>query len=65
MKIVTENQIYGWIAVDDDTYDGPGSLIGVGNTEAEAIADLKEKLDERRVSVVVAPGTDRTVGQGE
>jgi len=34
-----------WSAYDDDTYDGPGSLIGWGATEAEAIADLQEQLD--------------------
>ena len=32
-----------WSAVDDDTYDGPGSPIGWGPTEAAAIADLMEK----------------------
>jgi hypothetical protein len=36
-----------WTAIDDDTYDGPGSPIGWGNSEAEAIADLKEQLAER------------------
>ena len=34
-----------WIAVDDDTYDGEGCPIGSGATEAEAIADLMEKLE--------------------
>lgn len=29
-----------WTAVDDDTYDGPGSPIGTGQTEQEAIDDL-------------------------
>lgn len=36
-----------WSAVDDDTYDGPGSPIGRGATEAEAIADLEEQIQER------------------
>lgn len=36
---------FDWQAVDDDTYDGPGSPIGSGATEAEAIADLLEKLE--------------------
>jgi len=36
-----------WYAVDDDTYDGPGSLIGQGRTEQEAIDDLKEQIAER------------------
>jgi hypothetical protein len=35
-----------WSAVDDDTYDGPGCLIGWGATEDEAIADLKEKMED-------------------
>lgn len=38
---------FDWSAVDDDTYDGPGSPIGYGRNEAEAIADLKEQLDDR------------------
>lgn len=33
-----------WTAIDDDTYDGPGSPIGSGSTEAEAVADLAEKM---------------------
>ena len=35
-----------WTAVDDDTYDGPGSPLGQGRTEAEAIQDLQEQLTE-------------------
>lgn len=43
-----------WSAVDDDTYDGaPDSptrgQIGHGATEAEAIADLLEQLDDADV----------------
>ena len=38
---------HDWIAVDDDTYDGPGSPIGSGATEAEAIVDLHEQLGDR------------------
>lgn len=42
---------FDWIAVDDNTYDGaPDSgnrhQVGYGATEAEAIADLLEQLDE-------------------
>jgi hypothetical protein len=33
--------------VDDDIYDGPGSPIGMGKTEQEAIDDLKEQLTEK------------------
>ena len=35
---------YDWTAIDADTYDGLGCPIGYGLTEADAIADLKEKL---------------------
>lgn len=45
MKIRTENQTYGWVAVDDDRYDGPGSHIGAGRTEREALEDLLEQLE--------------------
>ena len=34
-----------WTAVDDDTYDGPGSLLGQGDTEQEAIEDLMGKME--------------------
>lgn len=34
-----------WEAVDDDTFDGPGSPIGTGETEQEAIDDLLEQLE--------------------
>lgn len=37
-----------WHAIDDDTYDGaPDSKMrftGIGATEAEAVADLKEQI---------------------
>jgi hypothetical protein len=49
MKIKTSCHPYGfhdyWTAIDDDTYTGPASAIGVGRTEAKAIADLKEQLE--------------------
>jgi len=48
MRIRTNYQYHHWVAVDDDTYDGPGSPLGTGNTEAEAIDDLKEQLVERQ-----------------
>lgn len=35
-----------WSAVTED-YDGPGSPIGYGRTEAAAIADLLEQIEER------------------
>jgi hypothetical protein len=34
-----------WQAIDDRTYDGPGSPMGTGATEQEAIDDLLEQLD--------------------
>jgi|21_taG_2_1085346.scaffolds.fasta_scaffold11929_3 hypothetical protein len=44
ISIETEDQIYGWVAVDGETYDGPGSLIGSGRTKQEAITDLLEQI---------------------
>jgi hypothetical protein len=37
-----------WTAVDDSTYDGPGSPMGWGAAEHEAIRDLCEQLRGRR-----------------
>jgi hypothetical protein len=36
-----------WSAVDDDSYDGEGSPIGRGATEAEAVADLIEQIEDK------------------
>lgn len=47
MRILTNYQYRRWVAVDDDTYDGPGSPMGEGQSEQEAIEDLKEQLEER------------------
>ena len=45
MKIkTTQHCVHEWTAIDDDTYDGPESKMGIGNSEAEAIEDLKEKM---------------------
>jgi hypothetical protein len=38
---------YDWTAIDEETYDGPGSPIGYGHTEGEAILDLYQCLEER------------------
>lgn len=39
---------FDWEAIDDETYGGePTDPIGRGATEAEAIADLLEQLEER------------------
>jgi hypothetical protein len=37
---------FDWSAIDRDTYDGEGCPIGWGRTEAEAIADLLEQIEE-------------------
>ena len=36
-----------WIAYDEDTYDGPGCLVGYGETEEKAIQDLRDQLEDR------------------
>ncbi len=36
---------FDWSAVDGDTYDGPGCLIGSGRTELAAMLDLIEQMD--------------------
>ena len=61
-----------WSAVDDSTYDGPGCAIGYGPTEAEAIADLLEQLEEREADKAEAAHTraqdalehERALGEG-
>lgn len=35
-----------WTAYDADTYDGPESPMGYGRTEEEAIADLREQIEQ-------------------
>lgn len=37
---------FDWVATFHD-YDGPGSPVGFGRTEAEAIADLKAQVERR------------------
>lgn len=47
MNIRTEEQLPGrWVAVDDETYDGPPAPIGSGFSEQEAIDDLLEQLPD-------------------
>ena len=59
MRIVTRLQFSGcWTAVDDSTYDGPGCPIGAGPTEAAAIADLMDQLDEKRERLADALAED-------
>ena len=57
MKIRTEFvyppipiRTFDWSAIDDDTYDGPGSPMGTGRTEQEAVADLLEQIEERKLA---------------
>lgn len=48
MSIRTEKHIGPngpeWTAVDDDSYDGPGSPMGWGATELQAVMDLQEQM---------------------
>ena len=37
---------FDWQAYDDNTFDGPGSIVGTGETEEAAIADLLEQITE-------------------
>jgi hypothetical protein len=48
---------YDWSAIDEDTYDGAEDSktrhnIGYGATEAEAIADLMEILEDYRLDIL-------------
>lgn len=38
---------YDWSAVDDRTFDGPGSPVGWGGTERQAIDDLIEQIQDQ------------------
>lgn len=51
MKIKTEYvyppipmRNFDWSAIDEDTYNGPGSPIGFGRTRAIAVEDLLEQI---------------------
>ena len=37
---------FDWSAIDDQSYDGPGSPLGQGPTEAAAIADLLQQITD-------------------
>jgi hypothetical protein len=57
-KIITRHdpppipiRCFDWSAVTDN-YDGPGSPIGHGATEEEAVADLKEQLEWRHEAIL-------------
>jgi hypothetical protein len=48
MNIKTDYQATRvWVAYDDNTYDGPGSTIGWGETKEQAIADFLERLEDK------------------
>lgn len=47
ITVATSCDGYGWLAVDDRTYDGPGSPIGIGATEQAAINALIEAIELR------------------
>ena len=38
---------FDWFAIDDQSYDGPGSPLGQGPTEAAAITDLLQQIAEQ------------------
>ena len=52
MKIKTQKHYSEeWTAIDEESYDGSESPMGSGNTEDEAIEDLKGKFDDRKPQV--------------
>ena len=56
MKIRTSHKNWNdkdyWWAWDEDSYDGPGSPLGSGDTMEEAIADLEESMNPTSIAVV-------------
>lgn len=38
----------GWMCVDDNSYDGPGSPVGWGALKIDALSDLIEQIEEAR-----------------
>ena len=55
MKIVVSfenppipDRSHDYAAFDDDTYDGPGCLVGRGSTPIEAVKDLIEQMENRQ-----------------
>ena len=61
-KIVTQDQYFGWIATTEN-YNGPGSPIGIGKTEQQAIDDLKEILADREERKEHAAPQDALIGK--
>jgi len=54
-----------WTAIDEATYDGPGSALGSGHTEEEAINELLEQLEDRGRDITKWKKKDATPRQGE
>lgn len=47
IDIHTDEQLPGcWVATDSNSYGGPGSPIGSGSTEQDAIDDLLDQLQD-------------------
>jgi hypothetical protein len=44
--IVRQYYHFEWTALDEDSYDGWGSPMGLGNSREEAIQDLMNQLDD-------------------
>jgi hypothetical protein len=42
----TQHYVNEWTAINTDTYDGPESPYGAGDTEEHAVADLLEQLED-------------------
>ncbi|MGM4891222.1 hypothetical protein [Tardiphaga sp. 839_C3_N1_4] len=53
---------FDWSAVDDDTYDGEGCLIGHGATKQAAIDDLIDQISERE-DVALASHDQTSTGE--
>ena len=44
---IDQHRNENWTAIDEATYDGPGSSVGQGYDEWEAFRDLIDKLEDR------------------
>ena len=43
---------FDWSAYVDDTYDGPGCPLGHGPTEAAAISDLYDQMEDEEINAL-------------
>jgi hypothetical protein len=66
MKIVThyETKPFHWTAVTDE-YSGPGSPIGSGGTEEEAIANLMAQLSDEDLAALAGDDEVRELYEEE